>query len=258
MYFGLAKDGSDVAVLLLEEIKAISKADLPVAQRSLTPSEARLALRELSKMHAGWWEDHALQGYPWLATVDSEGRRFLYQLYPEAWAGMRDALEPSLAPAEVRICDGLSSYLPTLMSELDRMPVTLCHGDFHQGNLLWDRTGEPGTVWVVDWQGPTRGPAILDVAWFLGSGVARADVHMVRQDCLPEYHRALRAGGVAHYEYERFLSDYRYGVLDGLARLIALFANLDFAMEDFVKFAGAVVGSMAAAAEDSGCEKLVS
>ena len=200
LYFGLAREGSDVAVLLLEEIKAKSKADLPIEQRPLTPSEASLALSELSKMHARWWEDRALQGYPWLRPVDSEGRRSLYRLYSEAWAGMRDALAPVLTPAELQICDGLSSYLPTVMSELNRMPITLCHGDFNLGNLLWDELGEPGTVWAVDWQLPTREPAVIDVAWFVGLGVSRRDLHLVRQEYLPGYHRALVAHGATGYD----------------------------------------------------------
>jgi len=256
LYFGLAPEGSDVAVILLEEIKAISKAALSAEER-LTAGEIKLALRDLSKMHAKWWEDQVLDAYTWLGTMDSGARRSLYQLYDEAWARMRDALEPALTPAEVRICSGLSSYLPTLMSELNRMPVTLCHGDFHGGNLLWDETGEPRTVWAVDWQIATKGPAIIDVAWFLGTGVTRVDVHLVRRDYLPEYHSALLARGVAHYEHERFLSDYRYGVLNGLTRLIALLANLDFAVQDFVESARWLVGDMAAA-EDAGCAKLIS
>ena len=258
LYFGLTSEDSDVAVLLLEEIKALSKAELPIEERSLTAFEARLALGELSKMHAKWWEEQVLDEYTWLLTVDNDRRRSLYQLFGEAWAGMRDALEPALTAAEVRICSGLSSYLPTLMSELDRMPVTLCHGDFHHGNLLWDKMGEPTTVWAVDWQLATTGPAIIDVAWFLGLGVKRADVRLVSQDYLPEYHSALLSRGVTHYEYERFLSDYRYGLLDGLARIIALLANLDFATEDFIEFARFVVGNMSAAAEDAGCAKLIS
>ena len=170
---------------------------------------------------------------------------------------MRGALEPALTSAEVRICGGLSSYLPTLMSELDKMPVTLCHGDFHGENLMWDEIGEPRTVWAVDWQIASKGPAIIDVAWFLGTGVSRADLYLVRQDYLPEYHSALLARGVTHYQHERFLSDYRYGLLNGLATIIALLANLDLAVEDSVASTRWIVGNMAAAAEDAGCAKLI-
>lgn len=258
MYFGAAKERSDVAVLLLEEIRAISKAGVPLDKRWLTESEAKLALRELSKMHAKWWDDPVLDGFKWLADVDSYSRRFLYDTFDESWRKMKDALEPALSTTEVRICGSFSSYLPTLISDLKRMPVTLCHGDFHQGNLLWDKRGEPRTVWALDWQLPNTGPAVIDVAWFLGIGVAKADVHLVQQKYLPNYHDALLGHGAANYEYDRFLSDYKYGVLDGLVRMIGILANFDFAREDSVEFARAVVGNLAAAAEDAGCADLIS
>lgn len=209
-------------------------------------------------MHAKWWDDPVLDGFKWLADVDSYSRRFLYDTYDESWRKMKDALEPALSTTEVRICGSFSSYLPTLISDLKRMPVTLCHGDFHQGNLLWDKRGEPRTVWALDWQLPNTGPAVIDVAWFLGSGVAKADVHLVQQKYLPNYHDALLGHGAANYEYDRFLSDYKYGVLDGLVRMIGFLANFDFAREDSVEFARAVVGNLAAAAEDAGCADLIS
>ena len=60
MYHGRADEESDVAVLLLEDIRGVSKNDLPIEQWPLSSVEARLALREVSKMHAKWWEDRVL------------------------------------------------------------------------------------------------------------------------------------------------------------------------------------------------------
>ena len=76
LYFGLAEETSDVAVLLLEEIDGIPKSGLPgVDEWSLTKSEALLALRELSGMHSKWWEDESLGEHSWLLPVDSDRRR---------------------------------------------------------------------------------------------------------------------------------------------------------------------------------------
>ncbi len=233
MYFGFAKEGSDVAVLLMEEIDGISKAGLSVVEEwSLTKSEAFLALRELSGMHARWWGDESIGEYTWLLPVDCDRRRKEYHIYEEAWIRLRDVIEPALSPSEIRICDRLSGFLPTLMSELDQMPMTLCHGDYHSGNLLWDELGEPSTVWAVDWQVPVIGPAILDVSVLLGTSVTRDNLKLVRQEYLPEYHGALIDSGVIDYEYQRFLSDYRYGSLDVLQRVIGALAVVDFGRPD--------------------------
>jgi aminoglycoside phosphotransferase (APT) family kinase protein len=138
------------------------------------------------------------------------------------------------------------------------MPATLCHGDFHAGNLLWDKTGEPDTVWIIDWQITGIGPAILDVAWLMCFGVAQTDLPFVRKEYLPEYHEALVNQGVGNYDYDQFLSDYRYGLLDGLARLTAFLSTVDFAQDNLAAFASLRVGSVAAAAEDAGCADLIS
>ena len=257
LYFGLASQDSDVGVILLEEIKAISKDALPPEERTLTASEVKLALKELAKMHAKWWEDQALYGYEWLPGVDNGLRKLLYQLNDDAWPKLRAILEPVFSSEEVRICSGLSSFLTTLMSELDKMPTTLSHSDFHSGNLLWDKTGEPNVVWVLDWQLSSRGPAIVDTARFLSTGVGRANQHLVRQDYLPEYHRALIGHGVTDYGYEQFLSDYRYGLLDAVALGLAASANVSYASEDSVERTQRSVGDYVAAAADAGCGELI-
>ena len=167
MYFGIADETSDLAVVLLEEIEGISKAGLSVVDEwSLTKSEARLALRELSGMHSRWWGDESLGGHSWLLPVDCDRRRNEYHTYEQAWKRLRDVMEPALSASEMRICDRLSGFLPTLLSELKRMPMTLCHGDYHPGNLLWDELGDPSTVWAVDWQESAIGPAIQDASLF--------------------------------------------------------------------------------------------
>ena len=122
------------------------------------------------------------------------------------------------------------------------------------GNLLWDKLGNPETVWAVDWQVPTKGPAILDVAWFLGIGIPVTDVKIVRQEILPGYHRALVGGGVTGYTYSQFLDDYKYGLLNALQHMIGVLAVVDLARDDSLDLVRLVVGNVAAAADDAGCE----
>ncbi len=259
MYFGFAKEGSDVAVILMEEIDGLSKAGLSVAEEwSLTKSEAFLALRELSGMHARWWGDESIGEYRWLLPVVCDRRRREYHIYEEGCIRLRDVIEPALSPPEIQICDRLSGFLPTLMSELDQMPTTLCHGDYHAGNLLWDELGEPSTVWAIDWQASAIGPAILDVSFLLGTSVTRNNLKFVRHDYLPEYHGALIDSGVNDYGYQRFLSDYRYGLLDVLQRVMGALAVVDFGRPDAAEVIHLLVGNLTAAAEDAGCGQLMS
>ena len=259
MYFGGAREGSDVAVLLLEDINGYSKAGLPMAEEwSLSEPQAGLALSDLAKMHARWWEDPTLAQQNWLLSFNSERLRNSYKAYEEAWPKLRDSLEHSLEPEQVRIYDGLNDYLPTVLSELDKMPVTLCHGDFHVGNLMWDTLGTPETVWAVDWQVSARGPIVNDVSFLLGMGVPNSDLRLVRDVYLPEYHTALLNAGVAQYEFDQFLSDYRYGLLNQLQHVVTALAVLDLARDDSSDLVRLIIGRLANAAADAGCGELIS
>jgi hypothetical protein len=258
LYFGFASEESDVSILLMEEVKAVSKASLPSEQRPLTAGEAALGLNEMAKTHAHWWEDQALGDYGWLLNVDNDVRRQTYQSFDGAWSKLQGIMEPVFTPAELQLCHGLSSYLTTLLAHLDSIPVTLCHGDANEENLLWDAPGNPNSVWFVDWQFPARAPAVLDIAWFLGIGVNKSDLPFVRQDFLPAYHSELVNRGVTLYDFERFLNDYRYGLLDRLVRFIVLLSNLDLTLDESTHEIHLRVGNMAAAAEAAGCMDLIS
>ena len=258
LYFGLVSEQSDTSVLLMEDIKAVSKASLPPEKRLLTSGEAILGVNELAKMHAKWWGDQALGEYQWLLSADNDTWRQTYQSsYDEAWSKTRGILEPVLTPAEAGICRGLSGYLTTLQAQLGSMPETLCHGDLNQGNLLWDSPGNPSSVWFVDWQFSARAPAVLDVALFLGMGVGKSHTRLIRQNYLPAYHDALVNSGVTLYDYQQFLNDYRFALLDRLSRIMTLLSDLNLTKEESVDMIRLRVGNMAGAAEDAGCADLV-
>ena len=87
---------------------------------------------------------------------------------------------------------------------------------------------------------------------------ASTDLPLVQKDFLPGYYDALLAEGVTDYEYERFVSDYRYGLLDSLLHVIEASSKADVAREDSVEFIRKFVGQVAAAAVDAGCEELIS
>ncbi len=92
----------------------------------------------------------------------------------------------------------------------------------------------------------------------MGIGVTRVDLDFVRNEILPEYHNTLIDGGVDDYEYERFLSDYRYGLLNTLEYVIGVLSVVDLAREDSLEFARNVVSNIAVGAVDAGCGELFS
>jgi aminoglycoside phosphotransferase (APT) family kinase protein len=77
----------------------------------------------------------------------------------------------------------------------------LIHGDFHLGNVLFDRSG-PNVVAIVDWEMCTIGDPLLDLGWLLatwpqpgqrrdilGSALARAGGLPNQTDLISNYAR---------------------------------------------------------------------
>lgn len=71
-----------------------------------------------------------------------------------------------------------------VMERIDRcydLPYVLIHNDFQPGNIL---RRPDGMLWVIDWDGAGRSPAILDLGYLISSvhpaGGARPDAERIR------------------------------------------------------------------------------
>lgn len=253
MYFGQAEQDGGMGVLLLEEVEAISSDDALTGDRRLSESEIKLALRGLAKLHSEWWEDESLENEPWLGSIMNDGNSFVYPYFQSAWDKWKGQLKPVLPPAQYQIFDGVTKYLPDLDRALAQLPSTLCHGDCHASNLMWDRLDDPGEVWFVDWQRVMKAPAITDLPWLLS--VQEPD--NVTKIFLPEYLQALSDLGKVDCDMNVLLDQYRYGLLYMIARGVVAFANLEFEKEDIAQRFIAIMSRLGDSAEDMGCGELI-
>jgi aminoglycoside phosphotransferase (APT) family kinase protein len=59
-----------------------------------------------------------------------------------------------------------------MRGQIAEAPMTICNGDFRADNLMFDdEADDEDRVAVLDWQISSRGPAIVDVAYFLGQSL---------------------------------------------------------------------------------------
>lgn len=86
-------------------------------------------------------------------------------MLPSCWAALDAA-----APEAARIARALSVDPWPLVAALDATPQTLVHGDWKMGNL---GSRPDGRTILLDWQWPGRGPACLDLVWYLAINAAR-------------------------------------------------------------------------------------
>jgi aminoglycoside/choline kinase family phosphotransferase len=201
-------------VLLLEDLAPAETGDQLLG---CSVQQAAAALDELVKLHAPRWDDPSLGELEWLHRDPEASRAFLTGLLPVLWAGFKDRYADSLG-AEVHeagscLFDGLERYLSA-----DTSPWTITHGDYRLDNLLFGVDGQADGVAVVDWQTCGHGPAMNDVAYFIGAGLLPEARRPVERELVGRYHAAL---GVSGFDWEQCWSAYRRGTWAGLIMAVA-------------------------------------
>ncbi len=173
--------------------------------------QARAAVGNLVGLHAPRWGDPSLSGH-----------RFLMRPSEGMATGMQAALAGALGPFVDRYAEQLDrDDVGTLHTVAERLaewqltrlePSTVVHGDYRLDNLLF---GPDGSVSAVDWQSAAVGPALRDVAYFIGTSLPTDVRRTHERDLVSEYHEALVARGVEGYGAERCWDDYRLGHAQG-------------------------------------------
>jgi len=225
-------------VLLLEDLGHYQPGD---RLRGCGREQLRAALVGVAGLHAAWWGEARLGGVPWPAAplrfVGDAGTRAAYaahygQVWPAFRAGKWAALAGTVPDQLLALGDALAAQAPRLDQAVAALPPSLCHGDYHAGNLRFATEGPEAVVAVparrgrapvparpatggeqavaaLDWQCAGTGPALFDVAYFLGTS-ADADLRRAAEpELLRCYHTALAAGGVRDCGLEEVRAQYR-------------------------------------------------
>jgi aminoglycoside/choline kinase family phosphotransferase len=204
-------------VLLLEDLAPARPGD-QLAGCSL--DMARLAVDELVRLHAPRWGDPTLAGLPWLHRDREASLALMLTLLPGSWDGFRQRYAADLGPDVHAAGDALFASLESYLVS-DTEPWTVVHGDYRLDNLLFDPDPGGVPVAVVDWQTCMHGPALGDVAYFVGAGLSAGDRRPHEQAIVRRYHDGLAAAGVTGYDWDRCWRDYRRGAWHGLIMAVA-------------------------------------
>ena len=215
--FHVALDADDLSrfVLLLEDLAPASQGDQLVG---CTLGVAESAVEELVGLHAPRWGDPTLADIEWLTGDRAMGIAMLTMLLPTLWEGFKERYTTDLGAdvhaAGASLFANLGNYLTPTGG-----PETVVHGDYRLDNLLLHADGT--VAGVVDWQTCTVGPALHDVAYFIGAGLRAEDRRAHEETLVREYHRSLEAAGVTGYPWEQCWTDYRRGTFAGLMMAVA-------------------------------------
>ena len=121
-------------VLLLEDLAPARAGD---QLAGCSPEEAALAVREIARFHAAWWDatDHA--ELDWMRDADS-GSSGIERLYQRSWERLMDEAGDRLPGPLPEVGERLGANVAAIRSLTSQPPQTLVHGDFRLDNMFFD------------------------------------------------------------------------------------------------------------------------
>jgi Ecdysteroid kinase-like family len=157
--------------------------------RGATIEQARLAVTELARLQGPLLGDTTLADAPWLHRDTPVNQGLITALH----AAFVDRYGDRIAPQHRAVCERLvGGFDAYLVEEADEGRVQgLVHGDYRLDNMLFGAVGADRPLTVVDWQTVTWGPAMTDLAYFLGCALPVADRRQHYDALLQAYHAAL-------------------------------------------------------------------
>ena len=204
-YFADADIEAGQALLLLEDLSDGEPGD---ALAGCSVDEAGLVLRSIGRVHARWWKDKSLSPLDWLGSWSVANQRRAERLRAQAEI-VTAAFADRLPEPVIELIRGLVEPYGEVLADLAAAPKTLIHGDLHLDNVMFIPSERGRRASIIDWQGPSRGPAVVDLAGFIAEALDIEDRRASEEQLLREYHDDLIAAGVEDYSCEQLFNDYR-------------------------------------------------
>jgi Ecdysteroid kinase-like family len=159
-----------------------------------TTAQAELAVTELARLQGPLLGDTTLADALWLRRDPSANQAPINQaLITALHAAFVERYGNRIAPQHRMVCERLVGGFDAHLAEeaADNRMHGLIHGDYRLDNMLFGAAGADRALTVVDWQTVTWGPALTDLAYFLGCALPAADRRMHYDALLQAYHTAL-------------------------------------------------------------------
>ncbi|KAK9704053.1 hypothetical protein K7432_010416 [Basidiobolus ranarum] len=119
-----------------------------------------------AELHAKYWNDHSLLNSKWIKSagwykgMDRAKWELAIDTGRSSWEKLKVAIADGSSgvkwsPKFIKVLD--ASYAATSWAHLQehlndrKIPFTLCHGDFHAGNMIWLKNEPTNHLRVVDW-----------------------------------------------------------------------------------------------------------
>ncbi len=200
--------GSYDAVILMEHLEPSYSPSY-----SISPDQVRLAVEEVAKLHARWWNDHFVKQQSALVQLDD----------PDHWRNAAHGAEAAIARVEELVGDACPASVEAMrifaercedvMAFIAARPFTLMHSDYHAKQMFFPNENGEGKFAVIDFQFSVAGPGACDVSRLINLGMATGARRKIEAKIFGDYLSKLERLGVTDYDLDAFLIDHKLGIL---------------------------------------------
>ena len=228
-YYSARAADSTNFILLLEDLAPAQVGDQVAG---CSTDQAELAIRELAKFHAMWWENPRLAELDWLWSMNDPVRvQAAKDAYQDAWGPCQENFGHLLPPEIVELGQAFGTRITQIIDRLAIPPFTISHGDYRLDNLFFASPDGGAPLTVIDWQIMSLGRGPFDVAYFMVGTLSPAERKATEMDLLRTYHGILNERGVQDYDFDQCLLDYRASMLFCWSYAVVIGGTLDLANE---------------------------
>lgn len=213
-YYATYDPGLDQTCLLFENLSDTHfQTEWPLPPSALLCVQT---VRELSKIHAQWWQDPRLEDefHPVIPYGRSwaDRRSLAREKLPE----FIDFLGDRLSPAHKEIYESLlASPEQRWEKEKEAAQQTLLHGDMHFWNVFYP-LDPGGDLYLFDWNMWDCGCPADDLAYMMAVHWYPKRRQWLEGQLLEVYHLQLAKDGVTNYTWNDLKRDYRDSVVRSL------------------------------------------
>lgn len=185
-YHASYQSDSGMFTLLLDDAAPAQVGD---EIRGAATEDAMLAMAQLGRLHGPLIGNESLAEANWLNRESPMNQAMIAGLF----AGFAGRYANSITAQQRLVCQRLVDSFDDYVAAENAAGLIkgLVHGDYRLDNMLFGRAGSPRGLTVVDWQTVTWGPALTDVAYFLGCALKAEDRRAHYDELLAAYHRGL-------------------------------------------------------------------
>lgn len=216
-------------------------------------ADAMAGIGAAAGLHAPSWGNAALLETPWLKPKDGHIEQ-VKALYGHAQTVFRERYGDSLEPEFMAICEALCEGRDEWFG-VERGERCLIHGDFRLDNMLFDVQDGAEPIAVLDWQTVAGGNAMIDVGYFMGTGIGDTLRRAHEAELLDHYCAQMTARGVP-LSRDAIWDDYVVGALHGISTAVFSAAYVERTERGDANFLSMARGGCALALQHGSMAKL--